>query len=88
MFGSISTGAAAQGPPNPPPGLHNGQAALDALGERLPEVAKAYGLRSAELRDLFLSDHTLYVDGNDELLVMDDPFLWDDEASQAEQSGG
>ncbi|MFC1886908.1 PKD domain-containing protein, partial [Thermodesulfobacteriota bacterium] len=78
--------AIAQGPPNSPPGLNRRQAAIDALGSRLPDVARNYGISTASLRTLFLQDHTLYADINDELLYIDDPWLDDETASQASQA--
>ncbi len=48
-----------------------GQAAIDALGQRLPDVARAYGLSRSALVDLLEQDATLHVDANDELLYVD-----------------
>jgi PKD repeat protein len=87
VVGTGGSGATAQGPPNTPPGLSRGQAAINALGARLPDVAAAYGLSRAQLRALFLEDHTLYVDNNDELLYIDELWLEDQAASQAIQDG-
>ena len=75
-----------QGPPDPFPGGKGGQQAIDALGDRLPEVAAAYGMTADHLRDLFLQDHTLQVSNGSELLYIDDPFSGDAEASASEQS--
>jgi PKD repeat protein len=41
---------------------HRGRDAVDQLSTRLPEVARAYGLNSAELRRMLLADPTLNVD--------------------------
>lgn len=41
---------------------HRGRDAVDQLSTRLPEVARAYGLNSAELRRMLLVDPTLAVD--------------------------
>jgi PKD repeat protein len=41
---------------------HRGRDAVDQLSTRLPEVARAYGLNSAELRRMLLVDPTLNVD--------------------------
>lgn len=39
-----------------------GQRAIDQLGERLGEVASAYGMSNEQLRSLLLQDSTLWVD--------------------------
>jgi hypothetical protein len=75
-----------QSPPNTPPGLSRGQQAIDNLGSRIRGVAAEYGLSSAELRDLFLSDHTLHVDGNGELLYIDDMWPADEAVNQVGQA--
>lgn len=53
-------------------GLARGQAAINKLNERLPEVALRHGKTPNELRRLFLEDSTLYVDDSDSLLYIDD----------------
>ena len=54
-----------------PPDWARGKQALTVLGDRLPAVARAYGFQPDELRDMFILDDTLVVDGNDELLYAD-----------------
>jgi PKD repeat protein len=54
-------------------GLARGQAAINRLGARLPEVAARNGKTPDELRRLFLEDSTLHVDEKtDMLLYIDD----------------
>ena len=50
------------------------QAAIDALGARLPDVARAYGLSVAGLCALFLSDDTLSVDQSGKLFYVERVF--------------
>lgn len=54
----------------PPPPLR-GQAALDALGAQLSEVAAAYDLSPARLRELFARDRTLHLATDSQLLYVD-----------------
>lgn len=60
--------AAAQ---QPKPGNH-GQAAIEQLGLRLPAVARQYNMAPERLHSLFLSDPTLAVDEQGQLLYLDD----------------
>lgn len=54
-------------------GLARGQAAINRLGARLPEVALRNGKTPDELRRLFLEDSTLHIDEKtDMLLYVDD----------------
>jgi PKD repeat protein len=53
-------------------GLARGQAAINRLADRLPEVALRHGKAPNELRRLFLEDPTLHVDDTDRLLYIDD----------------
>ena len=48
-----------------------GQAAIDRLGDRLPQVARAYGLSAAGLRARFLNDDSLSVDADEQLFYVD-----------------
>ena len=80
LFGMAAAGA--QGPDQALP--DNGQAAIDSLGADLADVAAAYGMTAEQLSDLFLQDHTLYVGNSGELFHVDDPFLGDALASQAD----
>jgi PKD repeat protein len=48
-----------------------GEVAIDVLGRRLPDVAKKYNIATEELEELFLSDNTLEIDGDDNLLYVD-----------------
>jgi hypothetical protein len=52
-------------------GFEKGQAAIDRLTGRLPDVANAYGLTSKQLRRMLLNDDTLFIDGNGELAYFD-----------------
>ena len=52
-------------------GRWGGQQAVERLGSRLPSVAAANHLRTAELRNNLLTDPTLYVDGSDTLLYVE-----------------
>ncbi|MDQ4123928.1 MAG: PKD domain-containing protein [Acidobacteriota bacterium] len=53
-------------------GLARGQAAINKLGARLPEVASRHGKSANELKRLFLEDSTLFVDDTDALLYVDE----------------
>ncbi len=68
---SWSTIAAAQEPSRIPPRAVNGQAAIDALGARLAEVAAAHDLTPARLRDLLTRDRTLFLTEDAQLLYVD-----------------
>ena len=54
------------------PDWANGERAIAVLGERLPDVARAYGLRSSTLQAMFRGDPTLFVDGGGELLYVEE----------------
>jgi len=56
--------------PDPSPYMF-GERAKQQLGHRLPGVAKAHGLRTGELLDMFNGDDTLHVDSSGELLYFD-----------------
>lgn len=56
---------------NPPPGVR-GQAAIEQLGARLPDVAAQYNLAPSTLRSLFLSDSNLWLDAQDTLVFIDE----------------
>ena len=65
----VASPSGAQEPPTseaPPPHAleraERGEAAIRALGERLPEVAGAHGISAERLRRLLRSDETLWVD--------------------------
>ena len=79
---TVSIGSAAQ--PENVPRSPRGEQAIAQLGDRLPDVARAYGLQPEELRELFRSDNTLSVDSNGELYYVDIPFPNDAELSKAE----
>ena len=55
------------------PASTSGEAALVALGPRLPAVARGYGWTAAELADTLRSDSTLHVDSNDRLFYVERP---------------
>ena len=52
--------------------INNGQAAIDALGRDLPQVAAWYGHSSAEFAQMLLGDRSLHVDRKGRLLYIDD----------------
>lgn len=60
--------AQSKGPPQTFPGNAKGQAAIDRLGDRLPDVAKRHGWTSRQLKAVFLRDHDLSLDPSDRLL--------------------
>ena len=76
----VAVGAPPDHVPDP-----RGQAAIDRLGERLPAVARAYGLSAAKLRARFLNDNSLSVDIEERLFYVD-PAYDPDSASGSEQS--
>jgi len=53
------------------PDWANGNAAIARLGDRLPDTAQANGLTAATLRQMFMTDATLYADDNAELLYVE-----------------
>ena len=53
--------------------VSNGQAAIDALGRDLPQVAAWYGHSSAEFTQMLQGDRSLHVDRKGRLLYIDDP---------------
>jgi len=55
----------------PPSAARSGEAAVDALGERLPSVARAYGLTAARLKEHLRADANLRLDGRDKLLYVE-----------------
>lgn len=61
----------AQEPSRAPARALNGQAAIDALGLRLAEVAAGHDLTPAKLRDLFAQDRTLFLTADSQLLYID-----------------
>lgn len=52
-------------------GPRRGAAAVEALGARLPEVARAHGLSAKVLRERLQQDSSLYVDQTDRLFFVD-----------------
>jgi hypothetical protein len=56
------------GPPSSFPGNAKGQAAIDRLGDRLPDVAARHGYTKAQLKAVFLRDHDLSLDPSDRLV--------------------
>lgn len=58
----------------PPQALHrarNGAAAIRALGDRLPAVARAHGMTARDLRERLATDDSLWVDTTARLLFVD-----------------
>ena len=55
-----------------PAGRLNGEAAVNALGAGLDGVAQANGMTAEQLTEIFRTDDTLYVDGNDNLFYIDE----------------
>ncbi len=69
---SVSTASAqAGGPPPDSPGFTQGQAALDRIADRLPEVAQNYGMTAAQLRSMLRNDPTVAVDDDLEIAYFD-----------------
>lgn len=60
-----------RGPAKLPEQAH-GEAAIQALAEKLPEVAKLHGITAEELKKKFREDSTLYVDENARLLYIEE----------------
>ncbi|WP_367155534.1 PKD domain-containing protein [Methylomonas sp. HYX-M1] len=50
----------------------NGQAAIDALGERLPEVAKAYDMSAEKLTEILRTDSSAWIDESGRLLYVEE----------------
>ena len=74
LLGLAAGGANATSDSSPasgPPDFSHGDAAIAALGDRLPDVARAHGLEPGSLVEMFRNDPTFAVDGNDELLYVD-----------------
>ncbi|CAD6881953.1 PKD domain-containing protein [Methylomonas albis] len=53
-------------------GKKNGQAAIDALGDKLGDVAKAYDMSSERLEDILRTDSSAWIDESGRLLYIDD----------------
>lgn len=66
--GTAQASQAAEAAAGPAP---RGQAAIDRLAGRLPNVARENGLSTAGLRALFLSDNALSVDDAGQLFYAD-----------------
>lgn len=49
----------------------NGQAAIDALGDKLDDVAKSYGMSPERLQEILLTDSTAWVDETGHILYID-----------------
>lgn len=65
-----------------------GEAAIEALGDRLPEVAAANGLRPGELQQRLRRDHELWVGRTGQLLFVDESLdLTDHDADGTEHAG-
>lgn len=75
-----------QGPPDPLPRIKGGQEAIDALGNRLPDVAANYGMTASLLENLFLQDSTLHISNGEDLFHIDEAFLGDTQALLADLS--
>ncbi len=77
--GSASAQPGSPGGPLPPDnagppttnGYERGQAAVARLGDRLPAVAKRYGLEPWELQEMLLEDSTMAVDSGLEIAYFD-----------------
>jgi hypothetical protein len=52
--------------------------AVQRLGDRLPDVARAYGWTALELEQEFVDDETLWLDGADQLFYVEDDHVEDD----------
>jgi PKD repeat protein len=50
----------------------NGQAAIDALGDKLGDVAKAYDMSSERLEDILQTDSSAWIDESGRLFYIDD----------------
>ena len=59
-----------QGPPFSFPGGKRGQEAINALQNRLPEVASRYGKSTEKLKEIFLQDNDLWLDPAENLLYL------------------
>jgi PKD repeat protein len=69
--GTLSTQAAPPVPPDSQPYGTRGQAAIDALGPTLEDVASRYDMTASELQDQLLTDATLWVDPAGNLMFLD-----------------
>lgn len=49
-----------------------GQAAIDRLGSRLPDIASWYGKTAAQLRNQLLSDHDVRIDAKGRMFVVEE----------------
>lgn len=65
--GAVAVAPAPPSTPSPAAGYVGGQAALDQLGDSLPQVARDNGMSAATLRSTLLNDPTLTVDSSGEL---------------------
>lgn len=78
LAGLLTLGArAGAAQPEPFPRAPRGQDAVDALGDRLPAVAAAYGHSAESLAELFRHDLSLSVDRHGELYYIDPAFAGD-----------
>ena len=66
---AVASSATAAPPDNVPD--PRGQAAIDRLGDHLPEIARGYGLTPEGLRSRLLSDNSLSVDAGLQLFYVD-----------------
>jgi hypothetical protein len=55
-----------------------GRMAVQRLGDRLPDVARAYGWTALELEQELVDDETLWLDGADQLFYVEDDHVEDD----------
>lgn len=75
LSGAAATAGAQRGnsqPNTPASDWANGERAIATLAERLPDVARAYGLRTSTLQQMFRDDPTLFVDEGGELLYVEE----------------
>lgn len=77
---STSVIAQQQEPPDPLPRIKFGLEAIDALDNRLPDVAANYGMTASMLENLFLQDSTLHISNGKDLFFIDEAFLGDTQA--------
>lgn len=62
----------------------NGQAAIDALGDKLGEVAKSYDMSSERLEEILRTDSTAWIDESGRLLYIDSkPEIPQDQVQEA-----
>jgi PKD repeat protein len=63
--------------------MKNGEEAIMALGDKLPEVARWYNMSAGELSDHLKKDKTLHIDKKGRLLYKDDNIISKEQAAAA-----